>query len=479
MVRAPVENLKRGRLGEWGLLVILGLVSLVLFTPRIYGADEIKYFAPLRSLYFDGDIHYENEYAYFIERDPEAHAGLVPYRDGVTSTGYRLNDGPIGSAILWSPFYVVADLSVIAARALGSEVPRDGYSWPYTWAVALGSLFWGTAGLFLTYRLCREYADTASATAALVGIWFATPVVFYLYITPPMAHANSLFAVSLFLFVWVHTRDERQLGEWAVLGLSAGLMVLVRELNWLFLLVPAVDELFEAWDAYRVARVESALDGRRLSSTWWRRFRPRAKGYPAMAIPLMLVALPQFIVYRILHGTFGPTPFVVDKFAGYPIHAGEVLFSGFHGLFSWSPITLLGVLGLIALARRSGRVALALFAVFAVQVAVVGAYDTWWGGAAFGARRFINCMPIFALGLAALLDGLRPRAHRVMVGLIVLLILWNFGLAVQYGTGLIPRDQPVEMRTIVRNQLFEVPPRLAGIAWRFITDRTSFYQTQS
>lgn len=478
MVRAPVENLRRGRFGEWGLLVILGLVSLVLFTPRIYGADEIKFFAPLRSLYFDGDIHYENEYAYFIARDPEAHAGLVPYRDGVTSTGYRLNDGPIGSAILWSPFYVAADLYVVAARALGSEVPRDGYSWPYIWAVALGSLFWGTAGLFLTYRLCREYADTASSTAALVGIWFATPVVFYLYITPPMAHANSLFAVSLFLFVWLHTRDERQVGEWAALGASAGLMVLVRELNWLLLLAPLIDELFEAWDTYRAARVENALDSRGLLSTCWRCFSPRAKGYLAMAILLALLAAPQFIVYRILHGTFAPTPFVVDKF-GYPIHAGEVLFSGFHGLFSWSPITLFGVVGLVALARRSGRVALALFAVFAAQVAVVGSYDTWWGGAAFGARRFINCMPIFALGLAALLDGLRPKAHRVMVGLIALLILWNFGLAVQYGTGLIPRDQPVEMRTIVRNQVFEVPARLAGIAWRFLTDRSSFYQTQS
>jgi len=479
MVSGHLANPRRGRFGEWGILVLLGLVSLVLFTPRIYGADEIKYFAPLRSLYFDGDLHYENEYAHFIELDPVAQAGLVPYRDEESPTGYRLNDGPIGSALLWAPFYVAADVFVVMARWLGSEVPRDGYSWPYIWAVSLGSLFWGTAGLFLTYRLCREYADMASSTAALVGIWFATPVVFYLYITPPMAHANSLFAVSLFLFVWLHTRDERQLWEWAVLGASAGIMVLVRELNWLFLLAPAVDECFEAWDAFRVARVESALDSRKLFSTWWGRFGRRTRGYLVMAVPLLLIATPQFIVYRILHGTFGPTPFVVDKFSSYPVHAFEVLFSGFHGLFSWSPITLIGVLGLLALAKRNNRVALALFVVFAAQVAVIGSYDTWWGGASFGARRFINCMPIFAMGLAALLNGLRPRPHRLAVVGISMLILWNFGLAVQYSTGLIPRDQPVEMSTIVRNQIFEVPPRLAGVAWRFVVDRSSFYQTQS
>lgn len=479
MVRGHVDHRKPRRFGEWGILWILGLVSLVLFTPRIYGADEIKYFAPLRSLYFDGDLHYENEYAWFIERDPVAHAGLVPYRDEVTSTGRRLNDGPIGSALLWAPFYVVADVLVAVARLAGSSVPRDGYSAPYVWAVSLGSLFWGTLGLFLTYRLCREFADAASSTVALVGIWFATPVVFYLYITPPMAHANSLFAVSLFLFVWLYTRDERQMREWVALGVTAGIMVLVRELNWLFLLAPAVDELFEAWDAYRVARVESALDRRGLLATWWHRFSPRTRGYLAMAVPLFLLVLPQLLVYRMLHGTFGPTPFVVDKFSAFPLHALQVLFSGFHGLFSWSPITLIGTLGLLALAQRNGRVALALFLVFAAQVAVVGSYDTWWGGASFGARRFINCMPIFAVGLAALLDGLRRPAHRVATALIVVLVVWNFGLAVQYATGIIPRDQPVAMRTLVRNQFVEVPPRIADVAWRFITDRASFYRTRS
>ena len=40
-------------------------------------------------------------------------------------------------------------------------------------------------------------------------------------------------------------------------------------------------------------------------------------------------------------------------------------------------------------------------------------------------------------------------------------------------------DQPVEMGTLVRNQFVEVPPRIASVAWRFVTDRSSFYQTQS
>ena len=479
MVRGPVTYSRGGWWREWGVLCVVSLLALPLFTPRLYSSDEIKYFVALRSLYFDHDLNYENEYAHFIERDPVAHAGLVPLRDEVTPTGYRLNDAPIGSALLWTPFYVVADTFVLAARLVGFDIPRDGYSWPYVFAVSFGSLFWGILGLFITYRLCREYADAISSRAALIGIWLASPVVFYLYVTPPMAHANSLFAVALFLFIWLQTRQERQLFGWVVLGASAGLMVLVRELNWLFLLAPAVDELAEAWDTHRTARIEARLDSRSVVATWWRRSLPRVRGSLLCGFLILVVASPQFYVYRTLHGTFGPTPFVVDKFERYPIHAMEVLFSGFHGLFSWTPITLFGVLGLVALWRRDARVALALAVVFAAQVVVIGSYDTWWGGASFGARRFINCTPIFALGLAVPLDRLRPATHTVAVAAIVLLIVWNMGLAVQYGTGLIPRDEAVTMRTIAYNQVFEVPRRIGGVAWRFITDRASFYRTKS
>jgi hypothetical protein len=466
---------------EWGLLCLVALLALPLFTPRLYASDEIKYFVHLRSMYFDGDLQFANEYEHFIERDPVAHAGLVPFLEEVTATGHRLNDAPIGSALMWTPFYAVADLGVVVARWTGSSVARDGYSWPYVFAVCLASLFYGLAGLFLIYRLCREYANPGPAKTAVLGIWFATPVVFYLYITPPMAHATSLFTVTLFLFVWHQTRDDRRLIEWGLLAVSAGLMVLVRELNWLFLLVLVVDEIGGMWDALRRHRLHQGGPSGAAGSRWVDilGLRQRMSGYITFGIVLTIMVLPQFITYKVLHDTLGPSPFVVKKFSLIPWHAGEVLFSGFHGLFSWAPITLLGTLGLLALARRDGRLALALALVFATQVAVVGSYDTWPGGASFGARRFINCMPIFALGLAAAIDSVRPTAQRTAAVLVALLIVWNFGLAVQYATGIIPRDQPVTMRTIARNQFVEVPSKLADIAWRFLADRSSFYQTRS
>lgn len=463
---------------EWGVITLVVLLTLPLFTPRIYAADEIKYFAPLRSLWFDGDIHYANEYGRYIERDPVAHAGLRPFYEGVTSTGHRLNDAPIGSALLWAPFYVAADLGVGLARWLGFEVPRDGYGWPYVLAVCLGSLVWGTLGMLLTYRLCRELTGPGSATTATVGLWLASPVIFYLYITPPMAHANSLFTVALFLFLWYQTREERRWPEWAVLGASAGLMILVRELNWLLLLVPAIDEVGELLEDWRLRRLERAHGAPARGGLDAYAVGRRIAGYVAFALVLAVTVSPQFLVYRTLHGSYSPTPFVVEKFS-WPLHSLQVLLSGFHGLFTWTPITLLGALGLLALAARDHRMAVAFGAVFVTQVLVVGSYDTWPGGASFGARRFINCTPMFAIGLAAAIDRLATRGRRLAALLVAFLVLWNLGLALQYGTGMIPRDERVRMRTIVYNQLFEVPGRVADVAWRFLSDRSSLYRTRS
>ena len=461
---------------EWGALALVAVFALPLFTPRVYASDEIKYFAGLRSVYFDHDLHYENEYAYFLSRDPVAHAGLRPYMERPTPTGYRLNDAPIGSAVMWAPAYIVADGLVVVARALGATVPRDGFSWPYVWAVCLASLAWGTSGLFLCYRLCRAYVGREEATWGVLAVWFASPVVFYLYITPAMSHANSLFSVALFLWVWHVTRSDRTRLGWAVVGASAALMVLVRELNWLMLLVLAVDELSSI---RRAADAEVHAKGGSSLAAWFAELVQRSAGYLVFGVTVGALVAPQFYVYQTLNGTLGPTPFVVEKFSLLPIHTVEVLFSGFHGLFSWHPVTLVGVIGLALLWRRLPTLALAFGAVFVAQVIVIGSYETWWGGASFGARRFVNCTPIFAVGVSVAFAQLRRTSSRMAGAVIVLLILWNFGLAVQYSVGLIPRDAPVRMTQVAYNQIFEVPPRIARIAWRFAFDRSSLYRTRS
>jgi hypothetical protein len=83
------------------LLVVLFVLTLPLVTPRIRGADEIQYYSHLRSLVFDGDLDFENEYRWFVAQDPQ---GLLAFQETFLErreplTGRPINFTPIGCAL--------------------------------------------------------------------------------------------------------------------------------------------------------------------------------------------------------------------------------------------------------------------------------------------------------------------------------------------------------------------------------------------
>ena len=53
--------------GPW-LIPLVFLLLLPISVPRVALSDEVQYFAYLRSLYFDGDLDFRNEYVHFAEQ---------------------------------------------------------------------------------------------------------------------------------------------------------------------------------------------------------------------------------------------------------------------------------------------------------------------------------------------------------------------------------------------------------------------------
>src|SRR5215210_2032076 len=124
-------------------LVVLFIASLPAVTTRLYSSDEVEYFSYLRSLWFDHDVSFDNEYRYFYEhRIAQSADSHHTFLELETPVGRRINYGTIGCAILWSPFYAAGDLVARLMRAAGGGVAVDGYSQPYVSAVAYGSAFY-------------------------------------------------------------------------------------------------------------------------------------------------------------------------------------------------------------------------------------------------------------------------------------------------------------------------------------------------
>lgn len=148
------------------------------------------------------------------------------------------------------------------------------------------------------------------------------------------------------------------------------------------------------------------------------------------------------------------------------------LWSSRHGLFIWTPVALLAVIGLFLLSRRDRELAgVSLVAVLLLVVSNAAARD-WWGGASFGMRRLVSATPLFALGFAVLLDDVRlaltgrtpvgspGTGRRTAIGGARLLAplacfaftAWNLLLLAQYALGMISHTGPVSLTTIAANQ---------------------------
>ena len=91
--------------------------------------------------------------------------------------------------------------------------------------------------------------------------------------------------------------------------------------------------------------------------------------------------------------------------------------------------------------------------------------------ASLSSRRFLSATPVFAWGLAALVAAALPRVRALVVAASLgVFVWWNVSLMVQFGLKLMDR-QRLEWPRVAVNQVREVPPRLARVAWLFLTDR--------
>ncbi|MBN1867762.1 hypothetical protein JW916_10760 [Candidatus Sumerlaeota bacterium] len=444
MTDSPTQVLSRRRaVAVFGLAaaatLFLFLVHFRMVGFGVYG-DGLGYYAPLRSLAFDRDLDVRNEYEYFAStRSRFSGASRWPFPIP------RSSKYTIGMGLVLSPFFLLGHLLALLLDSLRvSHVPPDGLSWPYEMFYCLGSAVFGLIGLWASYKACRLYCGRAPSVVATLGVWFASPLFFYLAIETSMSHAVSQGLVSTFLYCTLRRDWLRDKRSALFLGLLLGLAVLVRPQNILFCCVPVL-----------------------LASSAWRANGPGPvlKSLSLVAVGIVACAAVQVVVYRAQYGALSNVPYLIEgrrgesgtSFHWLAPRLGQVLFSGYRGLFVWHPTVLLAVVGLLFLARRDARSSAALLVAFAGQVYVVAAWHCWWQGASVGGRMFSNCTLIFALGLASLWTPLRGRALWIAAGVTLFLMIWNTLIIAQYMTRMIPAEGPVTARELIVNQVRVVP----------------------
>ncbi len=384
--------------------VLMVVAAAYLFlTPAYLFPDGQGYCAYLPSLFFDGDLHFYNDFT----------AMRIPVPLALTSTGHISNNWPFGAAFFWSPFYLAAKL----LRGLGDH-PYSGWFWLW---VNFGTIVYGVAAFFLSSRLAQSEDDgDRSASPAIAALAFiGTPMFFYTFVVSSTAHAVSAFAVTLFVWYWLasYGRPDR-LRRYVLLGLLLGLAAMVRPQEALFGIVVPVERLLRRRESPSLAA--------------------EAGNIALFALFFAVGVSPQLLIWKIVNGSFFAAPAKFNLSLAY-FAPGEVMFSPYHGILFWTPVFLVAAAGIIRGCFRRPAVYAGLLAAVLGQLFVNACCAAFWEGYSFGLRQMTSSLPAVVLGLCEFKRSFRNAPAALCAagwGAIVVPCLWTAGLLCNYYRGL-------------------------------------------
>jgi hypothetical protein len=386
-VAGAVWNSRRGRGwldGPRLVLVLLGLAVLPSVYARV-GGDGFEYYALLRSPLLDQDLDFANDFAGLGARPVLSSDGEVTART------------PVGMALLWLPAFLAAH----AAALVLPGVPADGFGFLYQSAATSSTYAAAFAALLLLEALLRRLYDRGVALLAVLALWLATPLHYYMTANPSMSHGGSVFAATLFVVAWLRAREAGTSRAFVLCGLAGALVGLVRVQDFVLLALPLADLALTP----RLRRPRLAL---------------------ALLAAPVAAGLLQLAVWAALYG--GRLVRVVatqNLVGGSGLVVVDLLFAARHGLFTWTPLYLAAVLGWLGWLRRDRRLGALCLGGFALMVIVNGTLQDWWGSESFGQRRLLALTPLFALGLGQALAFTRRRPLVPAALGLALLAAWN------------------------------------------------------
>lgn len=347
------------------LIYLLGFFTHAIYLKKTVYGDGIYYYSWLRSAVIDKDLYFTNEYSHFHSDQP-----LTPHH--VPGNKYT-----VGPALLWLPGYF----------SIHRLVDGDGYTFPYQFTAGITCVFFVLFGLLLLYRLLLQRFSSTISIVSILSIAFATNLFFYGSLDTVNSHALSFFTTVLFLvFLFQHKR------RWVLIGGILGLVGLIRTQDVVLglLILPYV----------------------------------KPKELPMLLCGLFFGFLPQLVAWQQLYGTFWISPYLngTEGFRFQPNHIFDVLFAPTNGLFLWTPITLIGCIGLWIKTYRTNKLYRLFFVVFLIEILITASWSSWLQGASYSGRMFVSSLPVLTFGVANFYQWLSRYRFGVMQFLLIFVI---------------------------------------------------------
>jgi hypothetical protein len=413
------------------LIILISIIAISVFIAKPnwqIGGDGYGYYSYIRSLHFDCDLDFYNEFKMF---DDTYEAQTLKY--WATPIGKAGNPFAIGWSIFYAPFFILA-LILAKLFTFSNDFALSGFNFPYQLLIGVGTSFYIILGILLLFNTLKRLFSPISAWFSSIFTLIATPLIFYVVYEPSMSHGLSFFILSALFYksIEIYKKEETNKKDVILLGLITGASFLIRWQNLLFIILPL--------------------------AILWLKLAKKRRILSYLGITLLTI-LPQFFAWKHLYGSFLTIP-QGSEFVSHKLELFNFLFSGYHGLFIWNPILFLALIGLILSYKKDKFLFFILFMALLGQILFNANLSDWFGGGSFGSRRMIGSLFIFAYGITYLLDLLlksKFKFKKIYIILVIFILglfsLWNYLLMLSTSRGILPINAPVTIEEVYKAPL--------------------------
>lgn len=325
-----------------------------------------------------------------------------------------------GCAFFNAPFYLVA---YAVETLFNIDFNFNGITLRQI-SINLASNFYMILSILLTVKILKNL-KYKYIILPVICVLFSTAAFAAAVVIPSFTHAVDIFITTLFIFLFLKCEEEKHAHKALWLGVIYVIAILIRYINFA-LIVPVI--AYYLW-VKKYANLKYLFIG--FIITVW-------------AIPLLLYIF-NGSVSPFYQKDFSKTCIATQTFniMLYLFRCVKYLVHPLHGLFVWSPVTILSAIGLLHLPRgkeRPGYLFLGIWFIFLVMYSFIS--DEWHGGWSFSSRYFVNLFSIYTIGLAALFEKHGRKMAFFAVGLTFysVFLFWNWYQCIIHGEFGTPYD---------------------------------------
>lgn len=384
-----IRSLKLNKASLFALLLIAAF--LIFETSRVIGDggaiswDAFGFYYYLRLIFVDHSLildSLESVKPIYEKYDPSS----TLYQFTNLPNGRVIVRYPIGQALLYLPFFIVAHIA-----ALLSDFPADGFSKPYDVAMRLGGLVYHFLGFYFVAKILRLHFNDKVVGITLIILFFGTNA-YSLFAGTALAAQGSLFFLVAW-FIWLVDRyfKEKTNGLVIAVGCVFGLICLNRPTDFVTI-IPAI-----LWPlTIRGLHLKEEISG----------FFKRTKQVILLAATVVIFAFIQFGYWKYAGGSW-----FIDSY-GNPAegldflspHTIPFLFSFKSGWLLYTPLMILVLIYLIVRSYKKDQTMQVVLVYTVLFIYLASSWTNWWYGNGFSQRAMGQAYALLSIPLAGLIS---------------------------------------------------------------------------